>query len=73
MPFIPLLAIYVGVVLETFDLSRPLQASWKTNLLRGTLFFALLPLRYGLQYALMGAAYLWPITRKKRVSLEPMD
>lgn len=73
VPLIPLLAIYVGVVLETFDLSQPLQASWKTNLLRGTLFFTLLPFRYGLQYALMGAAYLWPITRKKRVSIEPMD
>lgn len=63
VPLIPMLAIYVGVVLESLDLLRPIQASWKGNLLRFAMFFALMPFRYGFQYALMGAAYLWPMER----------
>lgn len=66
MPLLPLLAIYVGVVLETLDLSWPLRASWKANLLRTALFFALMPFRYGIQYAFLGAAYLLPSHREKR-------
>lgn len=60
VPFIPILALYVGVVLETLDMPRPIVASWKGNLLRCAVLLALMPFRYGFQYALMGVAYLWP-------------
>lgn len=65
VPLLPFMAIYVGVILETLDLSRPLMESWKTNLLRTGAFFALMPFRYGIQYAYMGVAYLWPEEKAK--------
>lgn len=61
------------MALEALDLSWPLQASWRANLVRGAVFFALMPFRYGLQYALMAVAYLWPTIREKGVSRAFLD